>query len=199
MNNVTRLSPKLTANRLFINDLMEDSIPTPSFAMGVIVENEKTCGFLALKADKQIPVEVTSRGFNLGHGILGTDDYKVAQFSFQLYDYEIFHAIINPSNPIAHHVLSAMIEHSAYHFFIINPDKSVISYRSEFGADDASNIKTNWPQIKNSQTSNTEYNEALRQFSNDPQPPGVMLDWVCRDNLEYLDIQKHPLELAPMT
>jgi hypothetical protein len=34
-------------------------------------------------------------------------------------------------------------------------------------------------------------------FEKNPQPAGTLLNWVCRDNVEYLDLTKDRLELTP--
>ncbi len=43
---------------------------------------------------------------------------------------------------------------------------------------------------------NTAY-RAHAAFAEDPEPEGTLLHWVCRDNLDYLDLTKDRLELTP--
>jgi hypothetical protein len=46
-------------------------------------------------------------------------------------------------------------------------------------------------------TTDAQYQRALAQLRKRPDPPGHMLDWVCRDNLSYLDLTQNRLEMDP--
>jgi hypothetical protein len=39
--------------------------------------------------------------------------------------------------------------------------------------------------------------ELWRNFRRRPDPPGQVLNWVCRDNLSYLDLTQNRLEMDP--
>jgi len=41
------------------------------------------------------------------------------------------------------------------------------------------------------------FQRALAQFRRRPDPPGQVLNWVCRDNLSYLDLTQNRLEMDP--
>ena len=58
-------------------------------------------------------------------------------------------------------------------------------------------MKTNLPRIQRSTITDAEYCRTLAAFEKYPEPPGVLLKWVCRDKAEYLDLTKNRLDLNP--
>jgi hypothetical protein len=46
------------------------SADAPCFALGMVAEGKRRCGFVALGPDKVIPREVSNGGFRFGHGML---------------------------------------------------------------------------------------------------------------------------------
>lgn len=74
MSNVYSLPlPTLTVNRTFINEFISAS--PPCFALGMVEARKKQCGFLALLPGETIPPEVSARGFNFGHVLLGNSNF----------------------------------------------------------------------------------------------------------------------------
>jgi hypothetical protein len=65
MSKVYSLLPKLTVNEQFINEFI--SAQAPCFALGLVEERKRQCGFLALRPNEVIPPEVSSVGFRFGH------------------------------------------------------------------------------------------------------------------------------------
>jgi hypothetical protein len=51
----------------------------------------------------------------------------------------------------------------------------------------------------NARTTEEQYRWAVAEFSRRPEPPGLVLNWVCRDELDYLELSKDRLELKPPT
>jgi len=49
-----------------------------------------------------------------------------------------------------------------------------------------------------SDTTETQYDLACLAFAGNPRPSGALLDWVCRDKTEYLDLSTDRLELNPV-
>src|SRR6202035_1475360 len=58
-------------------------------------------------------------------------------------------------------------------------------------------LSTNLRQIQGSTTTDGQYQRALAQFRRRPNPAGQVLNWVCRDNLSYLDLTENRLEMDP--
>ena len=195
MSNIYPLLPRLVVNSRFIDEFI--SAEAPCFALGLVEERKQTCGFLALRPKIVIPEEYTRTGFRFGHSLLGNANYVVVHFAFHFYNYETFNVLVNPNNPVVQTVLNRMLETGDYFFFAVDPKGSVTTFRSELGQDDLAGLKTNLPLIKNVKTTDAQYRKAVALFEKNPDPPGRMLNWVCRDDTDYLDLSRHREELTP--
>ena len=187
--------PKLTVNGQFIRDFI--AAEPPCFALGLVEERKQECGFLALRPDESIPPEISAVGFNFGHALLGTAEFEVIKFAFQFYGFETYNVLVNPNNHLVKRVLTTMVESGDYFFFAVNPDRSVTAFRSEIGQEKLAGLSTNLRQIQGSTTTDAQYQRALAQFRRHPDPPGQVLNWVCRDNVDYLDLTQDRLEMNP--
>jgi hypothetical protein len=98
--------------------------------------------------------------------------------------------LVNPNNRLVKKVLMRMVESGDYFFFAISPNQSVTAFRSEIGRKNLAGLSTNLRQIQESTTTDAQYQRALAQFRH-------VLDWVCRDNLSYLDLTQKRLEMDP--
>ncbi len=195
MNNVYSFQPKLTVNEPFIREFV--SAESPCFALGLVEERQQQCGFLALRPDEAIPHETADLGFRFGHSLLGDSDFEVIHFAFEFHDFKAYNVLINPNNPLVQTVLTTMMESEEYFFFAINPNQSVTAFRTEIGQSNLAGLKTHFQRIKHSTTTDRQYERTIASFTRNPQPAGSMLNWVCRDNREYLDLIQHRLELSP--
>jgi len=187
--------PRLTVNEQFMRDFI--TAVTPCCALGVIEERNRKSGLLALRINNVIPNEVSNNGFRFGHSLYGSSSFEVVHFAFEFYNYKSYNVLINPNNPVAQEVLAMMIENGGYFFLVINPDNSVIAFRSEIEEEILNGLKTNILRIKHSRTTDDEYQKTVRSFEKNPQPSGEMLQWVCYNNIGYLDLTKDLLELKP--
>jgi hypothetical protein len=195
MSNVTRLLPTLAVNGGLMRDFL--AAPAPCFTLGVVEERRRPRAFLALRPAEPIPADVTAGGFNLGHALLGTSTYEVVQFAFQFYGFETYHVLVNPSNALAQTVLTNMVESGEYFFFAFAANQRMTAFRSEIGDATLTGLVANMARIQGSTTTEREYNQALAQFRRHPSPPGHVLEWVCRDNLDYLDLTQDRLDMNP--
>jgi hypothetical protein len=195
MGNIHTFLPRLTLNELFVQDLMAAN--PPCFALGYVEERGSISGFLALRPDEPIPSTSTQQGFRFGHSVLGVDNSPVLHFAFEFYGHATYHGLVIPSNPIVQSVVSTMIETEDYFFFAINPDQTVTTFRSQLEHADLAGLKTNQEKFKEVSCAPEQYERAFSAFSKKPNPPGQVMDWVCRDNPDYLDLTEHRLELNP--
>jgi hypothetical protein len=170
---------------------------SPCFALGLVEERQRKCGFLALRPDEIIPLEIRNLGFRFGHALLGTSDYTVIQFVFEFYGFSRYNVLINPNNPLVQTVLTTMVESGDYFFFVINANQTATAFRSDMGQENLVGLKTNLPRIQEARTTEVQYREALLSFKRNPQPAGSLLTWVCRDHAEYLDLTEDRLDLNP--
>jgi hypothetical protein len=194
MSEVHPLRPRLIVNRQFIGDFI--SAETPCFALGLVEERNRQCGFLALRPDEAIPPHISDAGFRFGHSLFGNAAFEVVHFAFEFYGFKRYNVLVNPNNPLVKAVLTTMVESGDYFFFAIS-DGAATAFRSEIGREDLAGLKTNLPRIQRSVTTDAQYRKAVSSFERNPEPPGVLLHWACRDNVEYLDLTNDRLELTP--
>lgn len=195
MATIHRLLPRLTINRRFVEDFLLADVPC--FAMGMIEERRTPHGLLALRTAETIPSEVSQGGFSFGHTVFGASEFEVLHFAFDFYNFQTFNVLVNPNNPIVRTVLNMMLESGEYFFFAISPSGPVTAFKSQMQQDNLLGIKANLRRIKGSQTTDPQYARAISSFAKSPEPPGTMLNWVCRDNVEYLDLTGDTMELNP--
>lgn len=195
MSNVFPLLPKLTANRKFIDDFL--AARAPCFAISMIEERKQELGLLALRPGEVISHDVMEPGFNFGHSLLGNGHYLVVHFAFEFYGFGTYNVLLNPSNPLVRTVLDTMIDSGEYFFLAIGPNHDVTAFRSEIGQDNLTGLKDNLARIQRSTTNDVQYQKAVRLFQKHPFPPGRLLNWVCRDDIGYLDLTTDRLEMTP--
>ena len=193
---VIPLLTTLTVNRHFIDEFI--TAPLPCCALGVVEERKRQCPFIALRPDKIIPEHITDGGFSFGHSLLGTAEYEVVHFAFHFYDFGTYNVLVNPNDPVARAVLTMMVTSGDYFFFELNAVGGVTTFRSEIGQEALAGLKANFPRIQQSKTTDAQYRRAVSAFMQTPDPPGTLLNWVCRDNAEYLDLTKDRLEMTPV-
>jgi hypothetical protein len=193
--NLHPLLPRLTVNRQFIRAFL--AADPPCFALGMVEERQQQSGFLALRTAEIIPQEITNAGFRFGHSLLGTSAFAVIHFAFAFYGFETYNVLVNPNNPLVRTVLTTMVDSGDYFFFALNANGTATAFRSEIGQENLVGLKTNLPRIQRSTTTATQYRRAVSAFEKHPEPPGVMLQWVCQENVEYLDLTKDRLQLTP--
>ena len=188
--------PGLTLNRLLVQDLM--TAQPPCFALGYVQEHGSISGFMALRAAQTIPAASTNQGFRFGHSMLGLGEHPILHFAFAFYGHTTYHGLVNPSNPIVQAVIARMLETEDYFFFAINPDQTVTAFRSHLETADLAGLRTNQAQFAQAACPPEVYEQAVTAFRAKPDPPGQVLEWVCRHTWEYLDLTAHPLDLNPM-
>lgn len=186
--------PKLTVNRQLMNEFI--AADPPCFALGMVEERGRRCGFLALQPGRVIPPAITNLGFRFGHSLLGNADFEVIHFAFAFYGSETYNVLLNPSNPLVHAIVTAMVKSGDYFFFMPDPNGSVTAFRSSIGEGALVGLKTDLPRIQRSTTTEMQYRKAVSQFEKHPEPPGILLNWVCRENVACLDLGKDRLDMT---
>jgi hypothetical protein len=195
MTNVPPLRPALTVNRSFMRAFI--AADTPCFALGMVEERKRQHGFLALRPDQAIPADVAELGFNFGHALLGNATCEVIQLAFAFYGFQTYNVLVNPNNALVQAVLAQMIEGGDYFFFALNPNDSVTAFRAAIGQETLTGLKANLARIQHSATTERQYRQALAQCAANPEPPGILLQWICRDNIDYLDLTTDRMALTP--
>jgi len=191
---VQTFRPRMTVNRRFMADFM--AADAPCFALGFVEEQKRVSGFLALRPDPPVPRHVTDIGLRLGQGLIGTNEFEVIHFIFEFYGHGIYHALVNPNNPVVRPVLAFMVQMQDYVFFSIDARShgAATYFRSPL---EVAGFAANFPRIERSTTTEEQYARTVKSFSLKPEPPGVILHWVCRDNLDALDLDHNRLDMIP--
>lgn len=96
-------------------------------------------------------------------------------------------------------ILTNMISNGQYFFLALNPDKTVVAFKADIGQEDLAGLQTNFPKIQAATTTDEQYNRGLHYFHQAPDPAGKLLNWVCRDNMDFLDLKlaQNRLDMNP--
>jgi len=165
--------------------------------MGYVEARKEKCSFIAVRPESPIPNQVTQKGMNFGHSVLGTSQFKVLHFGFEFYGNATYYGLVPVGNPIIQAVISTMLDTQDYFLFAINPDQTVTAFRSQFEAPDLVGLRTNQEQFGEDSCSSEQYERAVETFTKKPDPPVIVMNWVCSNNWDYLDLKKYPLDLNP--
>ncbi len=187
--------PVLTVNRQFMSDFLDAD--SPCFGLGLIEVEGKETGFLALRLNETIPEHVLARGFRLGHQLLGSDEFEVVYFGFEFYGDKTYNVLLNPSSELVKTVLETMLESKDYFFFSLSPTGVVTAFRADIGKENLAGLKDNLDRILDSETTDEQYEQFLAKFKRKPTVPGLLMNWVCQDDEDYLDLIDDRLDLSP--
>jgi hypothetical protein len=198
MSNVVPLLPRLTVNGAFMDEFL--AAPGPCGALGLVEVQRRTCGFLAIRPDDILPPAVTAAGFGFGHSLLGTSQYTVVHFAFEFYGFARYHILVRPDHPIVRTVLTRMADSGEFFFFALDGNGTATTFNADIGRGrhaDMAGLQRNLPRILRAQATEAQYQDALARFRANPDPPGTLLNWVCRDDERYLDLTADRLEMVP--
>lgn len=185
--------PPLILNRLLVKDLM--AADTPCFALGYVSDGESLTGFVGMRPGFPIPPAVTQSGFNLGHSIQGNGEEYVVHFAFEFYDHAVYNGLVNPDNVLIKSVLTKMLETKDYFFLAINPDNTVTAFRSQWETANLAGLRTNLANYSDRYCTPVYYEKAYRAYAKNPKPAGHVMEWVCRNNPDYLNMEE-PFQLV---
>jgi hypothetical protein len=195
MSNVYPLLPKLTLNHRFVRDFLGSS--APCFALGLIGALGQEFALLALRPGVELPDRATENGFGFGHSVLGDSTYEIVHFAFEFSGFATYNTLLNPSDPLVRTVLRRMVDQGSYFVLAIDPDQHITTFRADVGEAELTGLINHFPRIEHSATNSARYDQVQTQFQRHPEPPGKMLEWVCRGDLSYLDLEKDLMELVP--
>jgi hypothetical protein len=195
MSNVHRLLPKLALNRRFAQDLL--AADAPCCGIGVVEERRQLYALMALRLGVAIPDGSSAEGFEFGHSLYGNASFEVIHFAFEFRGFATYHVLLNPSDPLVRSAVQRMIDQGGYFILTVAPDQRVTAFRAELGGTGLVGLVDNFPRLKQSLTTAAQYQQALTQFRRKPDPPGTVLEWVCREDPAYLDLTEDRLDLAP--
>ena len=120
---------------------------TPCGALGLVEENGRQSGFMALHLDVDIPFDMTARGFRFGHSLLGNATFEVIHLAFAFYGFWTWNLLINPNNPLVQAVLTRMLEDEDYFFFALSSSGRATAFCSKMGQDVLFCVKAHLPRV----------------------------------------------------
>lgn len=188
--------PHLIVNRSFMSDFVQAQ--PPCLALGLVEVKNQECAFVALRPEQPISSEISDQGLRFGHCLLGTQNYEVIHFSFEFYGFALYNVLINPNNPLMKVVLTKMIEDGDCFFFVLDPIGNVTVFRTEIDSEILTSLKSHLPRLINSKTTQHQYHQAVSSFCQNPVPQGIFLNWVCQNQLSYLNLTHDRLALTPV-
>jgi hypothetical protein len=121
----------------------------------------------------------------------------VIQFGLKFFEQNTYHVLVNPNNPVIKAVLSALIERRHYFVFVVDAANNPTTFRADLDPGRVAKLSDYLRRAMQSTTSLRQYDEVVAQFRQHPSPPGEVLEWVCRDNADYLDYTQHRLVISP--
>ena len=154
MNYARTVLLTLTINGSFLREFV--SAVASCFALGLVEEGKRRCGFMALQFDRVMPRPVLNRGFRFGHELLGNDRGEVVLFVFEFYHFATHHAVLNPSSFSVRTVLTMMVLSGDYFFFALDSDHSTTAFRSELGEGNLQTLQDYLPRLQHSITTDAQ-------------------------------------------
>jgi hypothetical protein len=183
-------------NRLFMQEFL--AAEAPCFALGMVEERQRLCGMLALRLDQEMPAAIADSGFEFGHALFGTTAFVVLHLVFAFPSFQTYHVLINPHNVLVQAVLRTMLDDGDYFLLALSTHGQVTTFRADMGSDSLAVLCANRARLQQSTTTEEQYQRALMLFAAHPDPAGLLLPWVCRENLAALDLTTHRMALTPV-
>ena len=151
-----------------------------------------------MKPECVVPNNVFGKGSGFGHRMLiSPDGEPVSQFSFEFRGFERHSVLVNPSSPLVLKAIETLIEERDFFCFILNPDDRAIAFRLGLGEENVAGMRDSLPLMRSTRTPQSSYESGVRVFHSTPNPPEVKpLEWVCREDPEYLDLESDTVDFG---
>src|SRR5712692_12024377 len=83
-------------------------------------------------------------------------------------------------------------------FFALNAQGHVTAFRADIGSDGLAILRANRARLQQATTTEEQYQQALTSFAAHPDPAGILLQWVCRENVASVDLTTNRMTLTPV-
>ena len=135
-----------------------------------------------------------------GHGLHKAGVHRpVVRFAFHFYGHAQYTVLINPTAPLALQAIETMASQRDYFFFLLNPEGQVFAFRSEIDAKNLAGIEDSLPLMRTAQTSDSDYDIVVDVVRNAPTPSDFhYMNWVCRDDPSFTDLEHNIIALDPV-
>lgn len=186
---------KFVVNLDFMAEFQKSA--APCFALGIVEIDDHPTPVLAIKTKQPLPADVLSGEFEFGHALHGTTDTMLLQFTFQFYGHSGYQTLLNPANPMVQSVISTLVTSGQSVVLISTPGKPNSLFRAGVDHENLAGMREVLAAMPSVTTTDGRYERQVRVFKRNEASSGTMLKWVCRDNLDYLDVQKNPYMMDP--
>ena len=181
--------PPFTLSRKFFHDFTKAD--APCCALGLVRSCDTVTGFFAMKPGSVVPTNVLKMAIGFGHQMhISADGEPVCQFAFNFHGFEQHSVLVNPSSLLVLKAIETMIEERNYFCFIVDPDDSASSFKRDIGKVILAGMRDSLPLIRSTRTPKLTYESCVRAFRRVANPTETKtLDWVCREDPAYLDLE----------
>lgn len=194
MNSHLKLSrPQLTTNSRLMRDFI--ALTTPRCALGLLEENGAIGAFFAVCPTQTIRARDARVTFSHGHAIWGWPGREVLQFGFTFFEHFTLNVLVNPANVAVQRALTVMLARRHYFVIAIRPEHRPTVFRADLTRDSFERLTAFGRRAHCSAATETEYQDIVKQFRKKPTPQGEVLEWVCRDDVEYLDLAHNRIDM----
>jgi hypothetical protein len=190
------LRPRLIVNGQLMRAFQAASAPCG--VVGLLEERGVAAPFLAFRPRESLRRRNGVCALRFGHAFLGNPPAEVIQFGVTFFETSTYHLLVNPSNPVVRAVFSRILEVGYYFVFVIDPQHWTTAFRADLEPEGLARLVQHRRRLQISTTSESQYQHVVAQFAQDPTPPGRLSEWVCRDNLDYLDFTQYRTEMNPV-
>ena len=181
--------PPITLNRQFFKDFTKAD--APCCALGLVRSDDAVTGFFAMKPEVVVPSNVFGMGIGFGHWMLTSPDGEpVCEFVFNFHGFAQHSVLVNPSSQLVLKAIESMIVERDYFCFILSPDGRASAFRMNIGEGHLAGMLDGLPMMQSTRTPQSSYESCVQEFRQVANPTEVKtLDWVCRDDPVYLDLE----------
>jgi hypothetical protein len=195
MSKAVTLRPRLSVNGQLLGAFV--ALPSACGILGLLEEHGRSAPFLALRPQEPVVRREGARALRFGHALLGEPGAEIIQFGISFFEFATYHLLVNPSSPVVKAVLKRILERRYYFVLVIDPDQWTTAFRADLNAEGLDRLLEHQRRLIHSMTNTAQYERSVSEFARSPDPPGRMLEWVCRDDENYLDFTQHPVEMNP--
>ena len=169
----------------------------PCGILGLLEERGTSAPFLAIRPQEPIVRRIAGQALEFGHALLGEPPAEVIQFGVTFFETSTYHILVNANSAVAQEVWASIVERRYYFIFVINPNQHTTAFRADIDPEGLTRLADYWLRMRRSTTSGAQYQDMVAQFARNPVPRGRLVEWVCRDNRDFLDFTKNRLEIKP--
>ncbi len=193
MSNITRLPVPLTLNERFLRAFM--AAQAPCAALGLVEEAGQPRGFVAARTNESLPMHTAQSGFEFGFELLGNDRYQLIHFVLQFQGLQSYDILLNPNNPLVRKVVDVMRETAQYFFFVFD-EGGMVAFQQTMNRQNLDWFNSYGNVVHTAATTSQDYERGLQHVTKDDSLlHGGLLEWVCRDDMAFLDLRENRFEV----